>query len=218
MKTKSEYEIKLSNEALQAAQNYYNALTASVNEAQTLRHDIKHTLTAAAELIKHGNSKEALELLSNDVSFEVPMSFCSHPIVNALLNMYAVRMKETGTDFNVKAVLPADIPINSGDICVLLGNLLENAYEACTHISDSNRCAKLRIKSDGNSLTCVVKNSFDGKVLANPISRTYISSRKEKGGIGLVSVKAVCEKYNGEFLAEWTDREFTAYAILNFGT
>ena len=79
-------------------------------------------------------------------------------------------------------------------------NALENAFTGCLTI-ERNRYIILVIEKDGDVISIMVCNSFDGKV---NMDSDMIFSRKREGrvGVGLESMQAVCEKYNGSMKKE----------------
>jgi hypothetical protein len=59
------------------------------------------------------------------------------------------------------------------------------------------------------------KNTFDGRIIAGE-GRAVPQSRKGTGGgYGLRSVAAVCKRHAGEYLPEWTEKEYTIRLLLN---
>jgi hypothetical protein len=70
----------------------------------------------------------------------------------------------------------------------------------------------IKSKTQPNMFVLEVENSFSG--VLNTKDGKLIST-KENGGQGLISVRLICEKYNGEFIAKFTDDTFTALVLLN---
>ena len=98
------------------------------------------------------------------------------------------------------------------DLCVMIGNALENAFEACLHI-ESDRFVTLTAERDGDIVSVMVQNAFDGQVKNN--ADKIISRKGEKRiGVGLQTISSVCEKYNGTMKTEWNDHTFTVLMVL----
>jgi sensor histidine kinase regulating citrate/malate metabolism len=206
-------QIQSSRNALEAAKNHYAELTASLEEAAALRHDIKYQLNTIAELANKKDWEAIADLLDKaNKSITSPSRFCSHGIADALLNWYAKNLKSENIAFNVEAVISSDIPVASADLCVLLGNLLENARKAASE-SIGSQYVNMRAKTSKNMLVLEVENSYSGNLRQE---NGELISNKESGGHGLKSVRILCEKYKGEFLPSWTDEKFTALALLNW--
>ena len=48
---------------------------------------------------------------------------------------------------NCKAILPRELSIEDVDLCVLLGNLLDNALEACEKIPEDQRFLRIYVSA-----------------------------------------------------------------------
>jgi hypothetical protein len=215
-RVRADYEAKRSNEALSAARSHYEALSVTIDEARVLRHDIRHTLSTVLEMAKKNGDDDILQFLSleEDIA-DAHIRFCAHGVADALLNWYARRFKAENIRFDARVDIPSDVPVEGADLCALLGNLLENAYEGCLTAPQDARFALVNAHTELGMLALTVENSFDGQV---KLSGGEIQSRKKGGGQGMRSVQAVCEKYGGDFLPSYTRETFTALALLNWLT
>jgi sensor histidine kinase regulating citrate/malate metabolism len=99
------------------------------------------------------------------------------------------------------------------DLCVIMGNLLENAVEACRYVEE--KFIKVRAVVDGDFLTVVVENSFDG--IWRYEGGVYMSRKEapETRGVGLSSVRAVCEKYGGLMQVDMDGDRWVSSALVN---
>ena len=85
--------------------------------------------------------------------------------------------------------------INIIDLCVLVGNLLDNAIEACQKI-DKQKRIQVSFKQEGNFLNVIIKNTYiDEK--NNDLLTT--KDNKLNHGYGIKSVRSIVEKYEGTF-------------------
>ena len=108
----------------------------------------------------------------------------------------------------------ADTIIPEHEVCVLLGNLLENALEACTADSSKKPVVQVHIRQTGHSMltltvdnTCSVPPSLDCDALP--------SSKHPGSGIGTGSARAIAERYHGDARFEWKNGVFYASVMLN---
>jgi sensor histidine kinase regulating citrate/malate metabolism len=139
--------------------------------------------------------------------------YCSNQTINALLSSYSKRCKELNVQYKVSFDLPETFSIPDYDVCIILGNLLENALEACQKI-ETGREIELVIKHKVSQLSIMVKNSFNG--IAKKKGDKLMSSKKD-GGLGLPEIHAVVESYDGHFTTDWSESKFTVYVALNLG-
>ena len=103
------------------------------------------------------------------------------------------------------------------DLCVIMGNMLENALEACRRMEGEEQFIKVRAIVDGIFLTIVVENSFDGNWQEE--GGAYLSRKEASnirgGGVGLSSVRAVCEKHGGMMRIEINGKTWKSSALVN---
>lgn len=81
---------------------------------------------------------------------------------------------------------------------MLLGNLLENAVEACILQPEGNRHIIVRGQLKNNSLFLTIDNTFNGKILQDN-NGVYISTKHSGAGLGIESARQIAMRYNGIF-------------------
>jgi hypothetical protein len=211
-------ELVNSRTALEAAKEHYAELSDSLETAAALRHDIKYHLNAISELANKRDFDGIAKLLAQTQNtINQPLRFCGNPIADALLSWYAKRMKADAIAFVAEVDIPEDIPVESADLCVLLGNLLENARRAAfesINPGDIKNTAFVHIKTKThpNMFVLEIENNFSGKLQKRD---GKLISTKDNGGQGTKSIELICEKYNGEFITRFTEDKFTALILLN---
>ena len=107
--------------------------------------------------------------------------------------------------------IPTEMNIIEDDMVIILGNILDNAIEACQKVENG------RIHITGNYDRSVINiditNSYNGEI--NKSDDVFVTSKdnKEEHGLGLLSVKSTIEKYNGVVEFNYDDRNFTTSCI-----
>lgn len=92
--------------------------------------------------------------------------------------------------------LPEKLPISDVEVCSIVGNLFDNAINACREISEAERWIDMTISCpNAVRFGIVASNSFSGKVKTD--GDRYLSMRPGGSGIGLTSVTSIVERYNG---------------------
>lgn len=99
-------------------------------------------------------------------------------------------------------MFPANLNIQSYDIGVILGNALDNAFEACQKLSavpGENPYICLSSFQKGKMFFIEIENSFDGKLIRRKHSEFPVTDKEDKKshGIGLTNIKSTAEKYGG---------------------
>ncbi len=116
-------------------------------------------------------------------------------MADAILNSKLSLGEQKGIQVNCKAILPERLSIEDVDLCVLLGNLLDNALEACEKVTEEQRFLRIYMVVNKSQLYVSVQNSAEEDLDFN--QRNYISTKRGNHGLGMKRVKAVTDKYNG---------------------
>lgn len=125
---------------------------------------------------------------------------------------------KNGIDFNASILIPASLPFHNGDLSIILGNLLENAIEACCDTDSVTKYITLNISYVKDVLQISLKNSC-GTFRKKDNSGNYLSTKNAPGihGLGLSSVKQAIEKHQGIMNIYDSGNEFQIVAVL-YGT
>ncbi len=214
-KVQAEHDLVMTRSILDACTMQSADFEKMMEASRILRHDCKHHLHVAQILLETGQIEEARAyLLAFGIKCDecVVTRFCSSPAVNALLIGYQKKCQIKNIQFSAVLELPENPPMDSFELCTLLGNLLENALEACQSAPEGNRQMILRGAPQGGHLMITVKNTFDGTVLKE--EGHIISKKGSAGGLGIKSIKAIASRHNGEYMPQWDDQSFTASVML----
>ncbi len=113
----------------------------------------------------------------------------------------------------MQIVIPKEIAISDIDLCLIFGNLLDNAVTACRHVRADARFIRLSADLDTpGHLYITMVNSFDGNVCTR--NGKYISTKERKSGIGLASIQATTQKYHGSSNFYTEQHEFISNIML----
>jgi len=227
-KTVIDDELRLAKEIIASGVDYYKKLDRMLQDIRVLRHDYKYQIGVIEELAKISNAKHINEFLESTKTRFVatePVVYCENMIVSALLANYTERFIANNITFQIQAALPAVLPesinragdvLDNYEICMVLGNLLENSLEGVMTIPAEDRRVSLSMRLAGAQLLVEVKNSFDGKLIfADGKTGLPVTRKGMSGGYGIKSILAVCKRHGGEYLPQWTDKEYTVRILLN---
>ncbi len=199
--------------ALQTAQ--YEGLRKSIEGTRRAHHDLKHHLNAMQGYLDHENLEKLRAYIEEHTKRLANISakqYSKNPMVDTILRYYAGKMAALGADMELKISLPEELPAAEPDVCIILGNLLENALKAC---EDAGKAAWMRVfvEAECQRLIIVVDNTAptppkerDGK---------FLSSRHEGLGIGTQSVRDIATRYDGIAELKWENGIFYAAVMLN---
>lgn len=195
----------------------YQELQNHIQETRRLRHDFRHQLTAISEMLEYGHYEAALDYLRKYRAElpDTPKQYCNSTAVNAILHHYAALCQSERIQTHFEVAISRDFPGEDVDFCVLLGNLLENAFDGCKSVPAPERNIQLQITQTSPHILAVqIRNPFAGTV--SQASGHYLSSKHPGTGQGLKSVQLIAQKYHGEVLVRAENQLFTVQVLLNF--
>ena len=159
---------------------------------RALRHDFKHTLGLLAALAEQGDYAQ-IQSHINNVSFAADSIaasvYCENVVVNATVSYYFAEATTKGIHCSARAHVPAKLSMSGTELAMLLGNALGNCLKGAGPLGEMGYI----------SFTAKPAKEYMVFTFAN----NYQQGSYEKGaGIGLHSLKSLCEKYEGTMQVE----------------
>lgn len=130
---RAEEKAKRSKMLIDMKSEQYNMITEKIEKTRKSRHDIHHHINVVYQLAKENKIEQLIEYLEeyNKIdSTKEPMVYCNNSTVDAILNHYILLAKDNGIEVHLNVALPEKLKIRDTDLCIVIGNLLENAIEA----------------------------------------------------------------------------------------
>lgn len=200
---------------IQAQAEHYKNLAAANFETRRFKHDFKNMSIAIEKLLADGQQEQALALLQKyNNTLNTPGAF--HPafdtgnsIADALLTDKSEKASVINAEITFNGAIPQDA-LSPTDLCVILGNTLDNAIEACQKLDPKTyKTIAIHCNCSSGFLFLSISNPVSEKVI---IHDNYISTTKENKtlhGFGLYSLHSVVTRYDGEVRLSSTDDCFT---------
>ena len=211
--TQLNFNLALAKHQIELQGDHYKQLQAHIDETRKAHHDLKHHLTVIQSFIETGEKEKLTDYVSQYKSSlpDDTIVFCGNFAINSLLWYYLGIAKNEGVHVDVNIELPVATGISDTDLCIIFGNSIENAIEACRKLS-GERYIRIYSKLTGKLLTITIDNSFNGEVKKD--DEKFISTKHEGHGIGTISMKAVAQKYDGAVEFSTRDDEFQVSIML----
>ncbi len=208
------YKYKAKNQAIETKlklqEEYYRTLEAHQKETISLWHDMKKHIDLIKALYNTRQNNIAvvyLDELQNDLSQRLKIVQTEDPIIGALLTEQLKRADREEITLSLDIHLGAQMKLQPIDLCIILGNLFDNAFEACAHLG--KHCEKfiqIEIKQREQLLFIRMVNSYN--------SETNKLKRVGKHGFGLNNIRRSVGKYGGHFEIKMSASEFSATIII----
>ncbi len=144
--------------------------------------------------------------------------FCRHELLDAILCTADMKARQRGIRTEIKVSAGPKLTMEDMDICVLFGNLLENAMDACLPLPVNQRWMTLRIECRGRRLAVVMDNSCRMEQVREENGIFFSSKRNyAEPGIGLASIQDVVKKYGGTVRFSHRESVFSAEIFCSGG-
>ncbi len=173
-------------------------------ELRIQQHDIKNHLTSIKELAKNQQSYQLSKyidtLLEDTKSIEAGIN-TGNTIIDAMINSKLYLATCQKTPFYMKIKISEELKINSTDLTIILGNLLDNALEACSKLPVNEREVQIEICYEHTTLTINISNPFNQSEINIREEKVYTTKKdKTSHGIGINRVQQIVEKYDGSII------------------
>ena len=206
--------LRIQNELLQTQavteQEHYASLTANYEDIRRMRHDIDNHLYMIRALIADGNMDEASryadEIYHSELFAAQLISGCENSVVASFLLHKQKEFSARFVTLDLEVSLPANLKISNLDLICALGNLLDNAGEACVSFPDAVIHLQIHFLSPYLQI-----------VISNPVAAVSPKQRRIpelSRGIGTEILTRLANRYDGHYESSYAEGVFTARLYL----
>ena len=192
-----------------------------IDKTARARHDLKQTVRILNGMAAE-NDLEGIKAYLGKYTETLPendmLQYCSDAPVNALLNHYAQTASQNGIDLKLQVSLPRlEKEMDDIELCSVIGNILDNAINACREMEAGNyKYIRFSLSVQNRSnLYIVAVNSFNGRVRIR--NGMYSSTKRRGGGIGLSSIQSVVLQRGGTARFYHEGTEFFSDVMMPIG-
>lgn len=194
---------------------YYDEVQIMYRKMRSWRHDYHNhiqVLKANMSLQQYEQAQDYLDKLEEDLITVDTVLKTGNVMVDAILNSKLSLIQERHIAVDATAIVPGNIGISGIDLSILIGNLLDNAMEACLQLpKEQDRFIRIYIDIVKKQLYISVTNSMKGR--AYKTGSTFLSSKQGSHGFGLVRIDSIVSKYHG-YLNRQTENGLFATEVM----
>lgn len=193
----------------------------SILQFRDAKHNMKNNLVSILAYAVNRDYEKIIafinEILGTGGIVTTDISHSGNIVIDSLISYWFMVAKQKKIEFSVDICVPMLMPFKGADICLILGNLLENAVEAAEKV-EGKRQIKIKIKYDKNNLLVFVSNSYSGILIKTKDHRLKSTKADaENHGLGLSSVYRASAKYHGTVVIDDSIPECFRIRVLLYG-
>lgn len=209
-------ELRSHNHQLTLQTLQYENLQERIAATRKANHDLRHHVAAMSSYLEkedYVQLRKYFDTLRKHLPFDGTMMYCRHNTINTLLTYFSQLASLQDTEYVADVQVPADLSLPDTDLAVLLGNLLENAVEACALQTTFPRKIMVCGRTEGDLLLFTIDNTFS----LPPKTDRYgvlVSSKHTGNGIGVESSRSIVLRHGGEMTVNHHDGLFCVSIVI----
>jgi len=180
------------------------------------RHDYRNHIQVMKAHAAQGEwsaLRSYLDALETDLATVDTVIKTGNPMADAILNSKISLARSKGIQVRADASIPVALHISELDLCVILGNLFDNAIEASLALPEERRLIRVYIDMKGSQLYISFTNfTAGGKQIKH--GGRFSTTKGEGHGFGLVRIDAIVERLGGYLSRNSEDGAFTTEILL----
>ena len=207
-----EYQSDLLEKHCQEVQNMYR-------QTRGWRHDYHNHIQTMKAYLAMGKLQELdvyLNELDRDLTTVDTVVKTGNVMIDAVLNSKISLARQQDISVDAKAIVPKelDTAISEVDLSLIIGNLMDNAMEACMRIAEpERRFIRVYIDILKGQLYIYIMNAMEGELKRKgKVYETFKDSRHH--GFGLMRIDKVVDRYHGYLERENEEGVFATEVLL----
>jgi len=205
-------------------EKHYTEVENMYKQIRGWRHDYKNhiqMMKAYMSLNEHDKVNDYLDRLGDDLETVDIIIKTGNIMVDAILNSKISLALAKGISVSAKATVPENLNVSDIDMCVIIGNLLDNAIEACENMKNDDsdtaniaqRFIRVFIGMKNTQLYMIVTNTAPGGKMTKT-SGIFRSRKGANHGLGLMRIDKTVAKYGGYIDRNSEDGAFSTEILL----
>ena len=190
----------------------YEELETVMEKNRQLSHDLKHHMLVLKNYKIEGNYEgidDYIEEIEQEFFNVERKVWTGNQIADMLLEQKRILAEQEEIAFTIQAVPIVKWLFNDCETCSLLGNVLDNAIEACKRMEMSaDRWISIKIENQKQLLFIKIENSVCEAPVMKDGRPVSVKQNKMRHGYGLKSVERIVNKYEGMIMYQSKDQVF----------
>lgn len=202
--------LKLVEMQEEQARRHLDEVRSIHSEMRGYKHDFHHHLQTLKGQLEAGEVDRAIayiEQLDRNLQGVDTLLKTGNVTVDAILSAKIAQARAEGIAVTVQANLPRELTLSDLELSIILGNLLDNAIEACRK-AEGEKFLRLTLRIKGNMLYFYLLNSAGKK--QTKIGSLFKTGKSGAHGFGLHRAEAILRQHGGWVKYNSEDGAFTS--------
>lgn len=186
------------------------ALSQAYEGQRKMTHDYRAQLSTLADILYQGNMEEAKSYLSELQTLQserILLVNTHNAAIDAVLNQKGYTGQHHGIDMRFRVNDLSGLTLPRVDVTIVLGNLIDNALEACLRMPESDRWVSIQVLyTQGILSISIINPSSPVQIVNGQIATT--KSDPLLHGYGLRNVTDILNKYDAEYTFSFEEGRF----------
>lgn len=211
-RAETDYRIKQLEQQINFQNEKYLQLSTVYRTNKSIIHDVKKHYFTVKEFVKNNEYDRLVEYLNlsiNDMERTYTDIHTGNLVIDSIVSNYKTVSNDNSIVFTESICAdPARIPVADYDLCVILGNILDNSLNACMKNTDMQNKIDLEISVNLNDTFLIyIANTYDPKQQIDPDDSYY------EHGYGLENVRRIVERHHGMMRVVTSDSEAPLFEV-----
>lgn len=195
---------------------HYQEIETMYTKMRGWRHNYRNHIQVMKALAEKGDIeaiKDYLNKLDEDLTTIDMVVKTGNTMADAILNSKISLAKSKGIKVKVDAHIPIKLKMSELDLCVILGNLFDNAIEANLPLPENERLIRVYMDMKNTQLYISFTNFTASGKLAKE-ANLFKTTKGDGHGFGLVSIDSIIENLDGYISRNSEDGAFTTEILI----
>lgn len=197
-------------------ETHYQEVENMYRQIRGWRHDYRNHIQMMKVLAENGDLdgiKAYLDELDTDLNTVDTVVKTGNAMADAILNSKISLARSRNITTQVDAHIPVKLSMSELDLCVILGNLFDNAIEASLALPEDQRMIRVYMDMKGTQLYLSFTNRTAGKKLPK-VGKIFKTTKGADHGFGLVRIDNIIERLDGYLSRNSEDGAFTTELLI----
>ncbi len=197
-------------------QTHYEEVENMYRQIRGWRHDYRNHIQVMKSYAAAGNIEAIriyLDELDKDLSTIDPAIRTGNRMADAILNSKISLAKSRNIPVTADANIPISLKISEIDLCIIIGNLFDNAIEASLNLPEEKRMIRVYMDMKNTQLYMSFTNLTACKK-QKKISGRFHTTKGVEHGFGMIRIDSIVEKYHGYLNRNSEEGAFTTEILL----